>query len=223
MESDDTESFSDYHTCVNCSLRLFGYGSLLWKPDFEYSDSRIGFISGYKRRFWQGSDVHRGTDTQKGRVATLVPSKTGKVWGMMFEVNGAEQKRKAYGGLTQREVTLGGYDVVKTSFYPRDGSRPVEVEVFVATRKNRLFLGKASLKVMAMQIMSAAGCAGSNAEYIIKTAEFLRANIPEETDRHLFDLCKRICDLSNDIKCLQMDEGCTEMDQLDEESDLEDS
>lgn len=66
MDIDDTETFSKYDTCVNCSLRLFGYGSLLWKPDFEYSDCRIGYISGYKRRFWQGSDVHRGTDTQVG-------------------------------------------------------------------------------------------------------------------------------------------------------------
>lgn len=139
----------------------------------------------------------------------------------MFEVNGAEQKQKAYGGLTQREVTLGGYDVIKTSFYPRDGSRSVEVEVFVATQNNRLFLGKASIDVMAMQILSAAGCAGSNAEYIIKTAEFLRANIPEETDTHLFDLCKRICDLSNDIKCLQMDRGSTEMYEHDEDSEVE--
>lgn len=42
------------------SLWIFGYGSLVWKPDFAYKRRKVGYIKGYKRRFWHGDDFHRG-------------------------------------------------------------------------------------------------------------------------------------------------------------------
>lgn len=44
------------------SLWIFGYGSLVWKPDFKYKQSKVGYIRGYKRRFWHGDNFHRGND-----------------------------------------------------------------------------------------------------------------------------------------------------------------
>ena len=58
------------HMCENNDpVWVFGYGSLLWKPEFPYSVRETGFISGYKRRFWQGNCTHRGT---KDKVSTEV-------------------------------------------------------------------------------------------------------------------------------------------------------
>lgn len=44
------------------SLWIFGYGSLVWKPDFKFKSSQVGYIQGYKRRFWHGDNFHRGSD-----------------------------------------------------------------------------------------------------------------------------------------------------------------
>lgn len=43
------------------NLWIFGYGSLCWRPGFDYNDVVIGYIKGYSRKFWQGNVTNRGT------------------------------------------------------------------------------------------------------------------------------------------------------------------
>lgn len=52
------------------NLWIFGYGSLVWKPDFAYKRSEVGHITGYKRRFWHGDAFYRGNKDKVRFVAT---------------------------------------------------------------------------------------------------------------------------------------------------------
>lgn len=58
----DCELFKDKLLGENqTKFYLFGYGSLMWKFEFEYERKMYGFCDGFRREFWLLSDDHRGT------------------------------------------------------------------------------------------------------------------------------------------------------------------
>eukprot|EP00823_Brevimastigomonas_motovehiculus_P008906 TRINITY_DN83_c0_g1_i1.p1 TRINITY_DN83_c0_g1~~TRINITY_DN83_c0_g1_i1.p1 ORF type:complete len:363 (-),score=74.40 TRINITY_DN83_c0_g1_i1:196-1284(-) len=89
---------------------VFGYGSLIWKTNFSFKASRVGYIHGYKRRFWQGSTDHRGTSRAPGRVVTLLPLRNNesrlRTFGVAFLID-AKNKKEVLSSLDYREK--GGY------------------------------------------------------------------------------------------------------------------
>src|SRR5690606_28504046 len=65
---------------------VFGYGSLIYKVDFDVVEQRTASIRGWARRFWQGSHDHRGTPDAPGRVVTLVPEPDAVCVGMAYRI-----------------------------------------------------------------------------------------------------------------------------------------
>ncbi len=84
-------------------LWVFGYGSLIWNPNIKFSEQRKCCIKGYSRRFWQGSNDHRGTKEKPGRVVTLVAEDEEGLcgdalctWGMAYLVASQLHSSRAY-------------------------------------------------------------------------------------------------------------------------------
>ncbi|XP_033846733.1 glutathione-specific gamma-glutamylcyclotransferase 1 [Periophthalmus magnuspinnatus] len=167
-------------------LWIFGYGSLVWKPDFKYKTSKVGHIRGHKRRFWHGDDHHRGDEAQPGRVVTLIEDDDATTWGVAFEVCGA-QVEESLKYLNVRETVCGGYVTKMVDFFPEgEESSPVPALVYIATADNPLYLGPASAEEIGVQIVMCRGKSGHNLEYLLRLAAFMRDSCPHVQDGHLF-------------------------------------
>ncbi|XP_068198458.1 glutathione-specific gamma-glutamylcyclotransferase 1 isoform X2 [Antennarius striatus] len=161
-------------TAGKSSLWIFGYGSLVWKPDFKFKRSEVGYIQGYKRRFWHGDNFHRGSD----QLATT--------WGVAFEVTG-HQVEESLRYLNLRETVCGGYSTKLVDFFT-DGQPPVQALLYIATSDNPLYLGPASPEEIGTQIAVCRGKTGHNLEYLLRLAEFMRSSCPHVEDSHLFSI-----------------------------------
>lgn len=148
------------------SLWLFGYGSLLYKAGFPYLECRPATITGWARRFWQGSHDHRGTPEAPGRVATLIEDAGATCTGMAYRIT-----HEVLEPLDIREKN--GYLRFTTALDFHDGSSEQGL-VYIATQANAAYLGPAPLREMAAHIATSVGPSGANREYLLGVAKALR-------------------------------------------------
>lgn len=162
---------------------IFGYGSLVWRPDVAFEEQLPVYVMHWTRRFWQGSPDHRGTPQMPGRVVTLVAAPGERTWGMAYRL-APSAAADILARLDYRE--RGGYARHEVPLYTRDGAPHATGLVYVATPDNPHFLGDAPLEAMAAQIRAAAGDSGANRDYVLRLAESLRALGAQ--DDHVFAL-----------------------------------
>lgn len=154
------------------SLWIFGYGSLLFRPDFEHVRSEVAWAEGFVRRFHQGSTDHRGVPEAPGRVVTLVPAPGGRVGGLAFEVP-AHAIEAVVAKLDHRE--RGGYERLELVLTDATGApRPHGAVTYVATPENPNWLGDAPLETIAAEVATAEGPSGRNVDYVLALDRTLR-------------------------------------------------
>jgi cation transport protein ChaC len=156
---------------------VFGYGSLIWKQDFPYLDSRPARIRGWARRFWQGSHDHRGVPDDPGRVVTLIESPGSWCDGRAFLVG-----PEVFDHLDHREKN--GYAHLDVTIYFASGE--VSGVTYHAPPDNFAFLGDAPVAEIVEQIARCSGESGRNLDYVLELARSLRELGVE--DPHVFEL-----------------------------------
>ena len=152
-------------------LWVFGYGSLIWHPDFPVAEQQVARMAGWHRSFCMRSIHHRGTESEPGLVLALDRAPDSHCDGVAFRVEpGAEEDTIA--ALRERELISSAYLEDRLQVALTDG-REVRALCYVIDPDHVQYCGGLELEEQAQIIARATGGRGPNRDYLWATAEHL--------------------------------------------------
>lgn len=174
------------------SVWVFGYGSLIWRPEFTFDAKARGLVHGYHRSLCLWSRVYRGTPEKPGLVLGLEPG--GNVHGVAFRIPAAIAHRELR-ALWARELVTGSYlprwlEVRLGSDRAERPIRRVKAIGFVMNRSAEGYAGELDRSLLLETVCSASGRNGTCAEYVLSTVQSLAAHGIH--DRHLATLAEEV-------------------------------
>lgn len=155
---------------VSGDLWVFGYGSLMWNPGFDFLESRRARLYGYHRALCIASPTFRGTPDDPGLVVGL--DHGGSCVGLVYRV-GARDREQVIAYLDERES-------VGITYQPRHGTviaagERVEARAYVAYRDGTGYLGGLAVERQVETVLRCSGTSGSNVDYLRNTVAHLDA------------------------------------------------
>lgn len=149
---------------------VFGYGSLMWRPSFDYEEKRFANIFGYHRSLCIKSHVHRGTPDKPGLVLGL--DFGGACKGVCYRIS-HQAWNEVLGYLRAREQSNYAYRELRVPAY-FGNDRKIFSLAYVVDRTHRQYAGRLDLEGACQLVQQGWGISGSNLEYIQNTFEHLK-------------------------------------------------
>jgi cation transport protein ChaC len=149
---------------------VFGYGSLMWNPGFDYEAREIVVLPGYHRALCIRSWVHRGTQEHPGLVLGL--DRGGSCKGAAFRVS-PENRDHVVAYLRERELVTNVYQERVLPIRFRDGQR-ARALTYTADRSHMQYAAGLTVEDAARTCAGAQGKSGHNADYVRNTVDHLK-------------------------------------------------
>jgi cation transport protein ChaC len=149
---------------------VFGYGSLMWRPGFEYLERAPARHHGRRRAFCIYSVHHRGTLERPGLVLGLAPG--GSVAGVAYRVSD-EAWPATHAYLLEREQPTETYIEAEIDLR-LPGGRAERSLAFLSDRHHPQWAGELTLDAQADLIAGAEGLSGRNIDYLRDLVAHLR-------------------------------------------------
>jgi glutathione-specific gamma-glutamylcyclotransferase len=147
---------------------VFAYGSLMWKPGFEFEEACPALLRGYHRAFCIASTHYRGSPEVPGLVLGL--DRGGSCRGRAYRI-ADDRASKVARYLHEREMVGGVYEPRWLKIETPKGAELAAA--YVADRQNAQYAGKLPEDEIVAAIRRGVGMAGSNREYLRNTVEHL--------------------------------------------------
>jgi cation transport protein ChaC len=150
---------------------VFGYASLIWRPEFDAAEHRTALVHGWHRALRLRSRVNRGTPELPGLVFALLPG--GACRGMVYRLR-AEHAEAELERLWAREMPTGVYDARLLPCRTPQGT--VAALAFTLSRRSEACLPRLPDEEVLHILRHARGRYGSTLEYLAETARALRSH-----------------------------------------------
>ena len=153
----------------NGDLWVFGYGSLMWSPCFDYRQKSLGRAHGYHRALCILSTRYRGTRSKPGLVMGLC--RGGSCWGVAYRIH-APSLRRALARLWYREMPRRVYEPRLIPVRLASG-KEVRALAFVADPAHPAYVRELDLHGRARLVAQGIGSRGPCVDYIRNTLEHM--------------------------------------------------
>jgi glutathione-specific gamma-glutamylcyclotransferase len=167
-------------------LWVFGYGSLMWRPGFEFLEQVPARLIGEHRALCVYSFDHRGTPEKPGLVLGL--DRGGACRGIAFRV-AAKQRDEVIGYLRGREQTTHVYrEVMRSVWLENDARERVAALAYVVDRGHVQYAGRLSLHEQLRYVRQGHGRSGNNRDYVLETVRSIEAQGFRDAQLHQLSL-----------------------------------
>lgn len=150
-------------------LWVFGYASLIWRPDFEFAERRPARVHGWHRALKMWSRINRGTPERPGLVFGMLSG--GSCQGMVFRIP-KHEGHETLARLWQREMVTAVYDPKFLTCHTTHG--PVSALAFTLSRKSPSHTGVLEEEEYRRIFATASGSYGTTLDYVQATLDELR-------------------------------------------------
>jgi cation transport protein ChaC len=166
-------------------LWIFGYGSLIWRPDFDFAERRPARVHGWHRALKMWSRINRGTPERPGLVFGLLSG--GCCRGVVFRVP-REHGGEILTRLWSREMATAVYDPKWLLAETPQGR--VRALAFTLSRRSPSHTGELTEEEYRAIFAFACGIYGTTHDYAHRTLEELKRH--DIRDRNLEKLLRLI-------------------------------
>lgn len=163
-------------------LWVFGYGSLMWRPGFEFVEQVPARLIGEHRALCVYSFDHRGTPEKPGLVLGL--DRGGACRGIAFRV-AAARRGEVVDYLRGREQTTHVYrEVTRSVWLENDARERVAALAYVVDRGHVQYAGRLSLQEQLRYVRQGHGRSGNNRDYVLETVRSIEAQGFRDSQLH---------------------------------------
>jgi cation transport protein ChaC len=149
---------------------VYGYGSLIWRPEFEFIEKRFATLRGHHRSLCLWSRVNRGTPEKPGLVFGL--DRGGSCRGMAYRLP-ANTIPDTFQRLWAREMSTGAY--IPKWLRCSTPMGDISTLCFVVNRQAVSYVPKLEINQTLEIITRAQGRYGPCTEYVLQTHHALEA------------------------------------------------